>query len=218
MNQIMSSGLPHLQVPVIPKAIVDLANAEPWTGTAKVTPFVLADGSGPAVQQTIAHVGSDATALYVRFDCDDRDIWGTYKRRDEPIYDEEVVEVFIGPGTDDPTHYLEFDISPNGVLLDARVYNPTSTRSDLQVEIEWICPGIRWAAGRDDAANRWWGALAIPWAAVTPDARVPTICRANLYRIERPRNGAPEYSCWSPTLTEPADFHKPKRFGLLKLG
>jgi Carbohydrate-binding family 9 len=174
-------------------------------------------GSGPAVQQTVARVCHDAAALYVRFDCEDRNIWGTYTRRDEPIYDEEVVEVFIAPGAQDPVRYLEFEISPNGVLLDARVYNSPSTRADLQVDVEWLCPGIRWAAGRDDAAERWWAGLAVPWAAVAPDAPAPEFCRANFYRIERLRSDAPEYSCWSPTLTDPADFHKPKRFGLLEL-
>lgn len=187
-----------------------------WEQVPRLSPFVLADGTGPAVQQTAARVCFDAEALYVRFDCDDRDTWGTWTRRDEPIYDQEVVEVFVGAGTDDPIRYLEFEVSPNGVLLDARVYNPASTRAQLEVDIEWLCPGIRWAAGRDDAANHWWAALAIPWSAVTADARVPEFCRANFYRIERPRDGTPEYSSWSSTLTEPADFHKPKRFGLLE--
>ncbi len=215
----MTPDLMHLQVPPAPKATFDLNEVEVWHSLPEVTPFILADGSGPAVQRTILRVCSDAHALYVRFDCEDREIWGTYTRRDDPIYDEEVVEVFVAAGTDDPTRYLEFEVSPNGVLLDARVYNPTSSRADLQVEIAWICPGIRWEAGRDDKANRWWGALAIPWAAVTRDARPPKFCRANFYRIERPRStGGPEYSCWSPTLTEPADFHKPKRFGLLEIG
>jgi len=41
--------------------------------------------------------------------------------------------------------------------------------------------------------------------------------RGNLYRIERPRDGEPEFSAWSPTLTRPADFHQPARFGTLEL-
>jgi hypothetical protein len=216
-NYHKSHDIPHFKVGPAPRGSFDLADTVAWNNVPRLPPFILADGSGPAVQQSVARICCDAAALYVRFDCEDRDIWGTYTRRDEPIYDEEVVEVFIAPGVDDPTRYLEFEVSPNGVLLDARVYNPTSTRADLQVEVEWVCPGIRWAAGRDDAANRWCAALAIPWSAIAADARNPEFCRANFFRIERPRNSTPEYSCWSPTLTEPADFHKPKRFGLLEL-
>ena len=128
-----------------------------------------------------------------RFDSADDDIWGTFTQRDEPIYEEEVVEIFIAPGADDPVRYFEFQVSPNGVLFDARIYNPTSTRQDLELDKEWNCPDIRWVAQRDDAAHSWWAALALPWNALTSNSRVPQVCHANFYRIERPHNGEPEY-------------------------
>lgn len=92
-------------------------------GCRQFTPFILVDGSGPALQQTMARLGYDADCLYVRFDCEDHDIWGTYRERDEPLYDEEVVELFISPGAETPTEYFEFEISPNGVFFDARISN-----------------------------------------------------------------------------------------------
>jgi hypothetical protein len=180
-------------------------------------PFVVADGSGPALQQTIARACWDAKALYIRLDCQDRDIWGAYTRRDDPIYDEEAVEVFIAPGSAAPVRYYEFEISPNGVLLDALVDNPTSRRADLHADITWDCPGLRWWAGRDDPVGRWWAALAIPWAAIGSPGTPAATWRANFYRIERPRDAAPEFSCWSPTYTEPADFHRPAYFGILEI-
>ena len=40
----------------------------------------------------------------------------------------------------------------------------------------------------------------------------------NFYRIDRPRDGSKaEFSCWSPTLETPANFHLPARFGLLHI-
>ncbi|RIK38117.1 MAG: hypothetical protein DCC55_22100 [Chloroflexi bacterium] len=201
-----------------------------WDEAATLPPFILADGSGPAVQQTITRVCYNAQALFVRFDCADRDIWGTHTRRDDPIYDEEVVEVFIGPGEATPVDYYEFEVSPNGVLLDLTVHNPSGERADMTTAFAWNCPGIQWAAGREDAGNRWWAVFAIPWASIgvdpTPspspgkggELALPKIWRANFYRIERPRDGAAEFSCWSPTLTDPADYHKPARFGYLELG
>jgi hypothetical protein len=48
-------------------------------------------------------------------------------------------------------------------------------------------------------------------------APIPTAWRANFYRIERPHLSDPEFSCWSPTHTEPASFHRPSHFGLLYL-
>jgi hypothetical protein len=188
-----------------------------WTEVPALPPFFLADGSGLARQQTVARVCYDLMALYVRFDCADRDIWGTYTQRDDPIYDQEVVELFLAAGEVDPVHYYEFEVSPNGVLFDALVFNPTSERRDMVVDTTWNCEGIRWQAGRGDRDQHWWADLAIPWKAIKPPGDLPSIWRANFYRIERPRDAAPEFSCWSPTLTEPADFHRPAHFGSLVL-
>lgn len=208
------SALPKLHVPRIARAIA-LDDAHAWNAIDALTPLYLADGSAPALQQTRVRVCYDERALYVRFDCDDREIWGNYTQRDEPIYDEEVVEVFIAPGETAPIQYFEFQVSPNGVLFDATIYNPASTRKDLKWDATWNCPALQWQAQRDDAHNVWWGAFAILWASITADGNVPSVCRANFYRIERPRDGDAEYSCWSPTLTDPADFHKPGYFGYL---
>ena len=216
----MRLDAPRFHVPHVPQSwdtAADLSTWD-WEDVLALSPFNLADGSGSATQQTITRVCYDAQALYLRYDCDDRDIWGTYTERDEPIYDEEVVEIFIGPGEADLVHYFEFQVSPNGALLDARIYNPTSQRAELEIDVSWNCPGIRWQARRNDSANQWWGVVVIPWAGIAPPGDLPLVWRANFYRIERPRGAAPEFSCWSPTMTEPADFHKPAYFGVLELG
>jgi len=189
----------------------------PWAGVPILPPLLLADGSGLARQQTAVRICCDATALYVRFDCDDRDIWGTFTRRDDPIYDEEVVELFLAAGPETPTEYAAIEISPNGVLFDAWVQNPTGERAQMVVDTTWDWPGIRWHAERIDAQKRWWAVLVLPWAGIVAAASLPAIWRANFYRIERPREGTAEFSCWSPTRSEPADFHKPARFGTLRV-
>ncbi len=201
-----------------------------WARVPPLSPFLLADGSGPAVQQTAVRLAWNDEALHVRFDCADRDAWGTFSRRNDPIYQEEAVEVFLASNAadiadiadiGDPTRYFEFEVSPKGTLFDAIVINPDSDRSTMQVDPAWDCPGLCWEAGTGEAAEDWWATLAIPWAALVPGrprAPLPEIWRANFYRIERPRDGAAEFSAWSPTLTAPADFHQPARFGILDLG
>lgn len=216
----MTSNLPHHHVPRAPMTWGNQP-AEPatwtWDALPALTSFILADGSGPARQQTLARVCSDSRALYVRFDCDDRDIWATCTRRDDPIYEEEVVELFISPGAATPVRYYEFEVSPNGALLDAMIYNPTSERAELTVDLSWDCPALQWETGHDDLAGRWWTILIIPWLALAPTDDLPTAWRANFYRIERPHDVEAEFSCWSPTMTHPADFHKPAYFGTLLL-
>jgi hypothetical protein len=188
-----------------------------WDAIPSLPPFQLADGSGPAAQQTRARLCWDDLALYVRFDCEDRDTWGTYRRRNDPIYQEEAVEVFLAPGDADPVHYFEFEVSPLGTLFDATIHNPTSRRPDLTGDPSWDCPGLRWGVGTGEIRQDWSAWLAIPWRGLWPAGDPPRIWRANFYRIERPRDGEPEFSGWSPTWTAPADFHKPACFGLLEL-
>ena len=199
---------------------------------------MLADGSAVATQQTVVRVARDARALYVRFECADRDAWGTYRSRNDPIYREEAVEVFLAPGEATPRRYWELEVSPLGVLFAARVHNPTGRRADLVADTAWACRGLEWTAGAAAAAGHgqdWWAALAIPWAELADGGetaggpaladlpagcrggQLPSRWRANFYRIERPRDGEAELSCWSPTFTAPPDFHRPERFGVLEL-
>jgi Carbohydrate-binding family 9 len=188
-----------------------------WDAVPALSPFYLFDGSAPATQQTVVRLCCDQQALYARFDCVDDDIWGTLTERDEPIYEEEVVELFLAAGAAQPTRYYEFEISPNGVFFDAAIFNPHSTRATMIVDTAWDCRGVRWQAVRVDQEKRWSAVMAIPWAALTAETVLPPVWRANFYRIERPRQAPLELSCWSPTMISPPDFHQPAYFGTLHL-
>lgn len=191
-----------------------------WDEIPPLPPLVRTEDGAPAEQPTRVRVAWDDTALHVRFECADRHAWGTLGRRDDPLWKEEAVEVFLAPGEADPVDYLEFEVSPRGVLFDARIHNPTSLRADLRADVAWDCPGLRWKAGSGAARQDWWAVLSLPWHGLLDslEGPPPPVWRANFYRIERPSGGAAEFSAWSPTLVRPADFHKPARFGVLELG
>lgn len=213
----MSYPLPTFQVPKAPQHWPREANplVWDWQGVPPLSPFMLADGQAHATQQTVTRLCFDEVGLYVRFDCEDDDIWGTFTHRNDPIYDEEVVEVFLAPGKADPIDYHEFEVSPNGVLFAAKVNNPTSQRVNLTIDLDMPYEGLYCVAKRQDTEHRWSAVIIIPWASLAITGDIPEIWRANFYRIERPRAGKDEYSCWSPTIAQPADFHKPARFGTL---
>lgn len=181
--------------------------------------LVTAEKGAAPRQATRVTLDADSTALRVRFDSVDRDPWSTFTRRDEPLWQQEVVEVFLAPGAADPKRYVELEVSPTGVLFDAVVDNPTGHRRDLVADTSWDCPGLAWAAGI--VPSGWWATLDVPWRSVLAalgEVDFPSVWRANFYRVDRPRDGQPaEYSAASPTLVTPADFHRPERFGVLDL-
>lgn len=192
-----------------------------WEGIPTVGDFMVSDGSGPAAHQTRARICWDDENLYIAFDSDDPDIWGTLFTRDEPIYEEEVVEAFIDPDSDLKV-YFEFQTSPHGTLFDAIIHNPTGLRSDMTGDTSWDCEGWQVAVrvdgtldNRDDVDKGWTVEWAIPFASLGAAPNIPPsdgdTWRINLYRIDRTPSA--EYSCWSPTMETPANFHVPTRFG-----
>jgi hypothetical protein len=169
------------------------------------------------------------THLFVRFLCADDDIWGTFSERDDPLYDEEVVEVSLSP-SGDLRHYFELELSPRNVVFDARIHSPHLERSTMQTDRDWTCDGLETSvtvegrlhhsAPADRAehgpAGRWAAELAIPFESLGLDGPPSPgeMWRVNFYRIDRGQRTA--YCAWSPTLRRPADFHVPDRFGTLR--
>jgi carbonic anhydrase/acetyltransferase-like protein (isoleucine patch superfamily)/bifunctional DNA-binding transcriptional regulator/antitoxin component of YhaV-PrlF toxin-antitoxin module len=192
-----------------------------WASVPPMSPLVLAGGGAPPVQPTEVKACWDETHLYVCFACKDTDIWGNLENRDDPLYDEEVVELFLCP-TGDLRHYFELEISPNNVLFDAKVFSPEGSRAAMLVDREWNSPGIRTAVRVSGIVNDrtspdigWIVEAAVPFADLgLPGPPAPgSVWRANFYRIER--GDVTEFTAWSPTYREPADFHVPDCFGEL---
>ena len=168
-----------------------------------------ADGSAPGLA-TAVRVGAREGALLVRFDGRDSGVVATLTGRDDPLWKEDVFEVFLSP-EDPPVVYYEFEVNPLGALFDARVESPDGRRDTMKIDVAWNCPGFSARVRRREGA--WSAVLRIPLAPMAPDGALSW--RANFYRIDR---GEPdEYSAWSPTGADPPDFHRPDRFGFLRL-
>jgi hypothetical protein len=194
-----------------------------WRNIEPVGDFILYDGSGPATRQTVARMCWDDKYFYIAFESEDPDIWGTMFDRDDPIYQEEVVEAFIDPDSD-LIRYHEFQTSPRGVMFDVMIYNPTHERKDLEIDVSWNCEGWLTAVRvdgtldiRDDVDKGWTAEWAIPFTSMPTAPNIPPkdgdTWRMNLYRIDR--TPEPEFSSWRPTLREPPDFHVPTCFGTI---
>ncbi len=192
-----------------------------WSRCEAAGSFRLVDGVGEPQLPTEVRACWDERNLYLAFVAIDTDIWGTMRARDDAIYEEEVVEAFLCSG-DDATRYFEFEFSPHNVVFDAKVECPESgDRRLMKVDAKWDCEGLQSAVevvgtldDRSDVDDRWTVEVALPFAQIGRDGRPPEdgeVWRANFYRIDRAGEG--EFSCWSPTLSDPPNFHVPARFG-----
>ncbi len=181
----------------------------------RLGPLVPASGHGALRQQTFVDLSWDREALLVSFDVEDDDPWATLLDPCGPLWEEEVVEVFLAPGVATPTRYVEIEVNPLGTWFSGWVECPHGDRRELRLDRSSPWLGARVEVRRDQSG---WGAeLYLPWRGIGVGVP-PAIWRANFTRIDRPRSGAAgEFGCWSSTLTEPADFHRPARFGMMAL-
>jgi hypothetical protein len=178
---------------------------------------------GPSPYETDFAAFWAADALYLRFDARDDAPWHTMTHRDDHLWEEEVVEIFLDPdrsGRD----YAELEISPGNVVCDVRMISPSPKK---QMDLSWNLEGLetRVVPFRERGKPAGWTALArLPWEgfrSLPSSARTALPPRAgdrwrfNLFRIERP--GGKEHpdkdaveAAWSPT-GEPS-FHVPAAF------
>ncbi len=181
---------------------------------------------GPEPYATTFRACWDAMALHVRFDAADDHPWHTMTRRDDHIWEEEVVEIFLdadGSGR----NYAELEISPANVVCDLRVEAPWPSLESLTA---WDWEGLTSAvtpgrSGSSASGDQGWTAVArLPWEGLRslyPETSVslpPPAGRSwrfNVFRIKRPGGpGRPHdgvvYAAWSkpagPSFHDPAAF------------
>lgn len=182
---------------------------------------------GPAKARTTLHALWAPDGLWLRFEVEDPSPWNTMTKRDEHIWEEEVVEIFIdldGSGK----HYGEYEINHANVLCDLDM---AQGWPEVTGDITWDHKGLasavqkRKAAGSDPGG--WTAIMHLPWegfATLAPvkegRAQSPPqagdVWRVNLYRIERPGGPADPakdaiFAAWSPT--GKTTFHYPPKFG-----
>jgi hypothetical protein len=194
-----------------------------WSRLKPLGDFLMADSSGAPQLPTELRACWDAANLYLGFMAIDTEIWGNMSRRDDAIYEEEVVEAFLCSG-DDLTRYFEFEFSPHNVVFDAAIECPQSgDRRFMKADVGWDCDALASAVhvvgtldDHADVDEKWTVEVALPFSQIGRAGKPPTegeTWRANFYRIGRAGEG--EFSCWSPTLADPPNFHVPRRFGFL---
>lgn len=168
----------------------------------------------------------DDQFLYAAFFCEDPDAWATLTKEDDPLWGEEVVELFIDP--DGNIHnYYEVEYNPVNARVDLAVINGGErTKGRIQGWFEWDYKNMKNATFvqgdglKEGTKDSFWTVeIAIPYEDMYEMDHVPPqdgdMWRLNAYRIERGKSGkTPDddwYAAFSPTLR--GSFHTPWRFG-----
>jgi hypothetical protein len=188
----------------VERAALLAASDEAWAGAAVIA-------WGPAPYETRFRALWSPAGLALRFDADDSSPWHTMTRKDEHLWDEEVVEIFVDldrSGRD----YYELEINPANVVCDLRMISPWP---DKKGDVAWDLAGLetrvhaRKGAGR---ATGWTATAFLPWSGfaslpssgrITLPPKPGDAWRFNVFRIERP--GGPKspekdavFAAWSP--------------------
>ncbi len=195
-----------------------------WAAATPVSLDFLAPKGGPIPVATKARFLWDDENLYVGFVCDDTDIRSLKKTRDDALWEEEVVEVFVDPDGDGKD-YKEFEINPLNTQLDLLIREPG--KGPWQDNAKWNAADWQSAVHVEGTANnptdddaRWTVETAIPLKCFDTARRLPPhvgdTWRVNLYRKERGKALGDEQAalCWSAV----TNMHQPKRFGFMTFG
>jgi hypothetical protein len=183
---------------------------------------------GPERYRTAFQACWDEAALHVRFDAVDTAPWFTMRTRDEHLWNEEVVEIFLdaeGAGV----NYAELEINPANVICDLRVERPAPNVSS---DTRWDWAGLESTvvplADAHGSREGWTAIARLPWdgvrslsqaAAVKAPPKVGDAWRFNVFRIKRPGGpGNPDqgaiFAAWS--VPDGPSFHVPAAFRAFK--
>lgn len=239
---------PSIDVPMAPRApLVTAAPDDPaWEKAASIDDLTLSAGAPdglPPVPRTIVQALWDDQFLYVRFTCQDDEIYSPFHGHDAEYFKADVVEVFLDP-VGDGREIIELEVSPdNGVFDQILLYTAPEMRSGPDGVLAddilahdawnfpcWDLPGLRTTAGRwhhDANGTRGWLVdLAIPCSVLRrtshPVFAHDLALRANFLRYDWPLQAGPGSARlfmplnWS-TVVAGRPHRSPARMGTLHL-
>jgi len=195
--------LPHLEC-----RFFDQSDAGFWE---KVEPVHLRETETAKVPQqaTWFKMAWTENELRVLFYAEDSLAWATLTEHDEPLYNEEVVEVFLDP-VGDLECYFEIEVNQLNTVCDLVLRR---TRSGYRKDFGWHCEGLQTSVTK--TPEFWMVEMTIPFSSMESG---PPLAgekwRANFFRIDRPKNASSELSAWSPTGLPL--FHVQEKFGFLE--
>lgn len=169
-------------------------------------------------QKTRVRLLWDDDALYAGYDCDDEDITAQYVNRDDPTYQDDVVELFLNPKPSQDTVYFGMEMNARAVMYDYLMVNGTGLFKQLDFKNFKLATFLRGTLNASGDKDEGWSLeVAIPWDNFDGLGRRPRPGAEWRAQMNRWDNVNPErvLSMWSHPLNRSASPHVPKRFGVL---
>jgi len=191
-----------------------------WKNAQRGGVFWKTNGKKIADNQTDVMVAMDDKYLYVGFDVNDKDIYSPYKNNDDPIYNHDVVEVFID-ADGDKDEYFELQVSPANIKFDSSFKGGPRRGKNVSWDSK-----MKFAAhlngtlnNHNDKDTGWSAEMAIPFTSITDSQNIPPkdgdIWKVYFYRIEKSKDKSKsEYTAWIPPYK--GDFHYLRFMGDMK--
>lgn len=199
-----------------------------WTLAKPTNNFVVLGTNQTASTTAFAKMLWDDNYLYVGFYSQDSKVWATFTDRDDPLYQEDVVEVYIDQDGDGK-NYLEIEVNPLNTIFDLWLTKPWAEGGAGNVA--WTMAGLVTAVSIDgtiadnsDQDKAWVCEMALPFSAMefaAPSRNYPPLIndrwRMNLYRFDRSStdNNSGELLGWSKT---DGSAHEPDKFSVVTFG
>jgi hypothetical protein len=192
-----------------------------WAALPRVGRFINVRNPGQSdTAPTEAAVAWDDVNIYVAFSCVDAEPWSTMKNRDDHLWEEEVVEVFLDPDGDGRAIRWNADGFRTAVAMHAGgwvVEMAIPWRSLAQAGTERAPrPGERWRVGlyrieRPGGPSRTKEIASLREKLATASAEAKPALQAQVDKL----GAGQESLAWSPTRAE-RGFHDPERFGVVE--
>jgi hypothetical protein len=203
-----------------------LIDEDEWTSAPATQNFVILGNNDttPAVVTWSKMVWNDSY-LFVAFYCEDKKLWATYTGRDDQLYLEDVVEVFIDADRDG-LNYMQIDVNPLNTIFDLWLNKPWDEGGSGHSE--WDMADILSAVqvegtieNNSDEDGHWTCEIAFPFSEMAFAAESmnypPEVWdewRFNVYRYDRESTDDPlgVTTGWSQTS---GGQHEPENFGTI---
>ena len=170
-------------------------------------------------QRTTVKLLRDQQYLYVGYECADTDITATHEKRDDPVYKDDCVEIFLKP-SDKTDHYIGLEMNARGVLFDYYYAYPEKNDYSFNLAGVQLKTALRGSLNNDNDQDQGWSLeVAIPWQSLNKLAEqlppAKTTWRAQINRWDGIEAKGRRLSMWCPSGLKKPNPHNPERFGIL---